>query len=104
MCIYKQQFAITIITHAFLSQCSAYTHVFADTIRSIAVLIAATLAEYVPEITPEEADASAAVAVSGIILIALLPLLSGLKRTWLDLYAIRKEEGSERLQYSSVII
>ncbi len=81
----------------FHFQCSAYTHVFADTIRSIAVLTASILAESIPNITAEEADASAAVAVSAVILIALLPLLLGLRRTWLELRAIRREEASELL-------
>ena len=78
-------------------QCSAYTHVFVDTIRSIAVFIASILAECIPSITSEEADASAAIAISAIIIVALLPLWSGLRRTWLELYALRREELSEQL-------
>ena len=77
-------------------QCSAYTHVFADTIRSIAVLIAAILGECVNSITPEAADAAATVVVSAVILIALIPLVSGLKRTFKQLKAIWREESLER--------
>jgi len=80
------------VEEANLNMCSAYTHVFADTIRSIAVLIASILAEFVESVTPEEADAVAAVIVSGIILLALLPLLAGIKRTWVSFYSIRQEE------------
>jgi len=68
-------------------------------VRSIAVLIAAVLGEYIDAITPEVADAAAAVVVSGIILIALLPLLSGMLRTGFELYAIRREEASERIMH-----
>lgn len=82
-------------------KCSAYTHVFADTLRSIAVLCAAIMAEYLPNVTPEEADASAAVAVSFIIAIALLPLFSGLINTLLELYAIHREEVSEKYTMTS---
>jgi len=70
--------------------------VLADTIRSVAVMLAAIIAMLSPEITPQEADASAAVVVSVIIMIALLPLLSGLKDTGFELYAIRREETSEK--------
>ena len=45
--------------------------------------------------TPEEADAAAAVLVSAIILLALCPLLVGLKNTWFELSVIRKEEIAE---------
>ena len=76
-------------------KCSAYTHVFADTIRSIALLVASVLEQFIPQVTPEEADASAAIAVSIIILIAMLPLFSGLRCTCGELLAIRREEASE---------
>ena len=76
--------------------CSAYTHVFADTIRSIAVLIAANLGQCVHYITPEVADASASIVVSAVILFALLPLIVGMMRTFYELLAIWREESSER--------
>ena len=82
-------------------QCSAYTHVFADTVRSVAVLIAAILGQFIEVVTPEVADAGAAIVVSAIILIALLPLLSGMVRTGCELYVIRREEASEKLMESS---
>lgn len=72
-------------------------HVFADTLRSIAVIIAAVLAEVVDGVTPEEADATAAVVVSVLILLSLLPLFHGLKQTFAELRAIRAEESSEMM-------
>ena len=81
--------------HANLNMCSAYTHVFADTLRSIAVIVAAVLAELWPGVTPEEADATAAVVVSGLILLSLLPLLQGLWRSVVELRGILAEERSE---------
>jgi Co/Zn/Cd efflux system component len=56
-------------------------HVFADTMRSSAVLIVAAVATAIPSIRPEQADAVAAVAVSLIILVSLVPLLRGLWTT-----------------------
>lgn len=66
---------------ANLNMCSAYTHVFADTLRSLAVIIASLLADFVPTITPEEADATAAVVVSVLILLSLVPLVKGIIHT-----------------------
>ena len=80
-----------------LNMCSAYTHVFADTIRSLAVIIASVLAKFHDHITPEEADATAAIVVSGVILLSLLPLFNGLKNASLQLYIIRKDEIAEKL-------
>jgi len=80
-----------------LNMCSAYTHVFADTVRSLAVLIASLVGKYVDAITPEVADAIAAVIVSGIILTALIPLLSGMVRTACELISIRREEALEKI-------
>ncbi|GFH57314.1 hypothetical protein CTEN210_13791 [Chaetoceros tenuissimus] len=75
-----------------LNMCSAWTHVFADTVRSLAVLIAALLGEFVEGVSPEIADASAAVVVSSIILVALLPLLNGMVRICRELLLLRREE------------
>jgi Co/Zn/Cd efflux system component len=83
--------------HANLNMCSAYTHVFADTLRSIAVIIAAITAELVPEVTPEEADATAAVIVSFLIVMSLIPLVQGLVRSTIELRAIYAEERSDLL-------
>eukprot|EP00584_Thalassiosira_punctigera_P007639 CAMPEP_0172528634 /NCGR_PEP_ID=MMETSP1067-20121228/2968_1 /TAXON_ID=265564 ORGANISM="Thalassiosira punctigera, Strain Tpunct2005C2" /NCGR_SAMPLE_ID=MMETSP1067 /ASSEMBLY_ACC=CAM_ASM_000444 /LENGTH=377 /DNA_ID=CAMNT_0013312583 /DNA_START=149 /DNA_END=1282 /DNA_ORIENTATION=- len=75
-----------------LNMCSAYTHVFADTLRSLAVIIATTIAQMVESVTPEVADATAAVIVSLIILFSLLPLFRGLLNTWRDLQSVTREE------------
>ena len=72
-------------------------HVFADTLRSIAVIIAVMFAKFVGGVTPEEADATAAIVVSGLILLSLLPLFHGLVRTFSELRAIRAEESSEKM-------
>lgn len=81
--------------HANLNMCSAYTHVFADTLRSIAVIVAAGLAEVLPAVTPEEADATAAVVVSVLILLSLVPLTRGLWSSVAELRAILAAERSE---------
>lgn len=78
-------------------QCSAYTHVFADTLRSIAVIIAAALAELFDEVSAEEADAAAALVVSLLILLSLVPLFQGLVQSAKALWAIRAEERSEAM-------
>jgi Co/Zn/Cd efflux system component len=83
--------------HANLNMCSAYTHVFADTLRSIAVIIAAITAELVPNVTPEEADATAAVIVSFLIVMSLIPLVQGLVRSITELRVIYAEERTDLL-------
>ena len=71
-----------------LNMCSAYTHVFADTLRSIAVIFASTLAEFHPKITSEVADAGAAVVVSILIVLSLIPLFTGMVQTMQSLRRI----------------
>jgi hypothetical protein len=61
------------------------------------VIVAATVAELADGVTSEEADATAAVIVSALILLSLLPLLSGLVSTFGELRAIRAEERDERI-------
>ena len=78
-----------------LNMCSAYTHVFADTLRSLAVILAASLAEVVDGITPEEADASAAIIVSILIVLSLVPLFHGMVQSITELRGIYAEEKSE---------
>lgn len=78
-------------TKVNLNMCSAYTHVFADTIRSLTVIVASVTAQVSKLVTPEEADAAAAVIVSAIILLSLVPLFSGLIRTWRELRSITAE-------------
>ena len=87
---------------ANLNMCSAYTHVFADTLRSVAVVIAASLAELVDGVTSEEADAAAAVTVSILIILSLLPLARGLCRSGAELRGIYAEERDEKLYNSGV--
>jgi hypothetical protein len=47
----------------------------------MAVIVASILADFVPSITAEEADASAAVVVTGLILLSLIPLIQGMIHT-----------------------
>mmetsp|Transcript_49118 Transcript_49118/g.104470 ORF Transcript_49118/g.104470 Transcript_49118/m.104470 type:complete len:348 (+) Transcript_49118:111-1154(+) len=68
-----------------LNMCSAYTHVFADTLRSTAVLLAAGLSYTFKVGTPAVVDAIAALAVSLIILFSLGPLLNGIFHAWVQL-------------------
>jgi len=73
-----------------LNMCSAYTHVMADTMRSIAVLIAAA-ASFFLHLSPELADAVAAIIVSIIIAVSLGPLIVGLMKTWHEIRIVRRE-------------
>ena len=79
-----------------LNMCSAYTHVMADTLRSIAVLIAAGIASVCKGIDPSIADASASIIVSFIIAISLGPLIVGLLETLKELAEIRRERLAKR--------
>jgi Co/Zn/Cd efflux system component len=83
--------------HANLNMCSAYTHVFADTLRSVAVIIACLLAMLIPGVTPEEADAAAAICVSILIALSLVPLFQGLSRSVSELQSILALERQEVL-------
>jgi Co/Zn/Cd efflux system component len=65
-----------------LNMCSAWTHVCADTLRSVAVLVASGVAFVLPQwLSPRQADAGGAVIVSIIILVSLVPLMQGLYLT-----------------------
>ena len=57
--------------------------------------MAATVAEVADGVTSEEADATAAVVVSALILLSLVPLLSGLVSTFGELRTIYAEERDE---------
>ena len=81
---------------ANLNMCSAYTHVVADTLRSVAVVIAASLATIFDFITPDVADATGAIVVSFIIAISLGPLLAGLFEAWSELAKLGEEERKEK--------
>ena len=75
--------------------CSAYTHVVADTLRSLAVVIAASLATVFDCIPSDVADATGAIVVSFIIAISLGPLLAGLFDAWSELSKLNEEERKE---------
>uniref|UniRef100_A0A7S2Y3Y6 Cation efflux protein transmembrane domain-containing protein n=1 Tax=Entomoneis paludosa TaxID=265537 RepID=A0A7S2Y3Y6_9STRA len=81
---------------ANLNMCSAYTHVFADTLRSLAVIVAALVAELSDGVTSEEADAAAAIAVSVLIFLSLIPLFQGLSDSVMELRIIQCEEEQDR--------
>lgn len=83
--------------HPNLNMCSAYTHVLADTLRSFAVIIAALTAFITPGVTPEQADATAAIVVSGMIALSLVPLFKGLVNSIRELRGILREERTEAL-------
>lgn len=83
--------------HPNLNMCSAYTHVLADTLRSFAVIFAALTAELAPGVTPEQADATAAIVVSGLIVLSLAPLFKGLVRSIQEWQDIVGEERAEAL-------
>jgi len=73
-----------------LNMCSAYTHVFADTLRSFAVILASLLAKFTTAITSEVADAAAAVVVSILIFLSLFPLVGGMIQTYKSLKDINR--------------
>ena len=81
---------------ANLNMCSAYTHVVADTLRSLAVVIAASLATIFDCIPSDVADATGAIVVSFIIAISLGPLLAGLFDAWSELSKLNEEERKEK--------
>jgi len=85
------------LMHLFLSRSapnfSLLQHVCADTLRSVAVLVAAGFAFLLPQIQPDVADSVAAIIVSLIILGSLLPLLQGLCLTTLELYSLLKQRA-----------
>jgi hypothetical protein len=56
------------------------------------VIVAAAIAELVDIVTSEEADAAAAVVVSVLIVLSLIPLFSGLVQTFSALRKMRDEE------------
>ena len=70
-----------LVFHVLTSVVVSVQHVFADTLRSIAVILASVLATFVPSITSEEADAGAAVIVSILIALSLIPLFLGMIQT-----------------------
>lgn len=71
--------------------CSAYTHNMVDTLRSIAVLVAATIAYFDRRISSTVADATAAIVVSVIIAVSIGPLIIGLLETWSEIQELKRE-------------
>ena len=75
---------------------------FADTLRSLCVIAASLSAKFSDNVTPEIADASAAVVVSIFIFLSIFPLLSGMIQTFKSLREVNQslemkeqEEGEE---------
>lgn len=65
-----------------LNMCSAWTHIAADTLRSIAVLAAASFSAIFPHLlSPMDADSLGAMLVSIVILVSLFPLIQGIYNT-----------------------
>lgn len=83
-----------------LNMCSAWTHVFADTLRSVAVLCAAGLATVSGVISADEADAGAALVVSIVILLSCIPLLQG---TYFTAKEIREMQACSSQQTSVIM-
>lgn len=81
-------FHLCSLTHNLLF--NLWQHVCADTMRSAAVLIAAILATTISSIDGAVADSIAAIAVSLIIFLSILPLLRGLLITARQLKALQK--------------
>jgi Co/Zn/Cd efflux system component len=75
-----------------LNMCSAWTHVCADTLRSIAVLLAAGLATLFPDqVSPLAADSNGTIVVSLVILVSLGPLLHALYRTACEIVLLERD-------------
>jgi len=74
-----------------LNMVSAYTHIIADTLRSIAMLVTVGLIPIFTSWDPEDADACANTLVSLIIIFSLGPLLSGMIHTWTNLLELRSQ-------------
>lgn len=66
-------------------------------------MIAAVIAKVVDDVTPEEADATAAVVVSALILLSLISLIYGLLQTISEIRAIRAEGASEMMLHDEDI-
>lgn len=65
----------------------------ADTLRSIAVLIAAGIASVFQGVQNDVADAMAAMAVSIIIVVSLFPLLHGLFLTAQEIHSLQMKQN-----------
>lgn len=83
------------------TSCGTNQHVFADTLRSIAVLSAACIAYNTNLVSAEVADAFAAVIVSLIILLSCLPLTKGLVNTAMEIRHMHRHESAATLKASA---
>jgi Co/Zn/Cd efflux system component len=73
--------------------CSAWTHIAADTLRSIAVLVAASISALFPYVlSPIDADSLGAVLVSIVILVSLGPLIQGIYNTALGIRRLLRQQ------------
>lgn len=76
-----------------LNMCSAWTHICADTLRSLAVLIAAAFALTFPNLlTAADADSWGSIVVSLVILASLIPLFEGLYVTACKIHELWKSD------------
>jgi hypothetical protein len=65
-------------------------HVLADTLRSVAVLLAGSLSFFTNLISPAIADASAALVVSLVIFLSCVPLVRGMAKTLQEIITMRQ--------------
>jgi DNA-binding transcriptional regulator YbjK len=65
-------------------------------LRSLAVILASLLAEFTSTVTSEVADCAAAVVVSILIILSLVPLFSGMVQTYQYLKRIERQLVIER--------
>jgi hypothetical protein len=70
-------------------------HISADTLRSIAVLLASFIALSNSRIHPDRADAVATLVVSLLIILSILPLMRGLFLTWRELQHLKQSKVEE---------
>lgn len=87
--------------HLNLNMCSAWTHVCADTLRSITTLLAAGFSWLFPQVlSPADADSCGAIFISIIIIVSLGPLIQGLYTTALEVrectVAMTEQDGGHR--------
>jgi Co/Zn/Cd efflux system component len=85
-----------------LNMCSAFTHVFADTLRSLAVVLTSAIALVVDGISGEVADAVAAVIVAVLILLSLMPLIHGMVMNIRKIRQIEQEERDANTQAKKI--
>lgn len=90
------------VTLINLNMCSAWTHVFADTCRSVAVLLAGSLVYFCKSLSSTKADAAAALVVSIIIFISCIPLFKGLIITSHEIWILKQSYMTQKMQEEEV--